>query len=177
MVLVAGGGGGVAPRPVLAAGGIGAGRQMAAAMALGAQGVWMGSIWLTTKESDAEPIVTERLLAATSNDTVRSRSITGKPARMLRSRWTDEWDGPDSPGALPMPLQLLATADATQRAHRSALAGNAAAAELSVTIAGQIVGSMNQVRPARQVVSDVIDEYLDAVERMTRLTEATEAGA
>jgi NAD(P)H-dependent flavin oxidoreductase YrpB (nitropropane dioxygenase family) len=161
----------VAPLPVLAAGGIGSGRQMAAAMALGAQGVWMGSIWLTTRESDAEPIVTDRLLAATSNDTVRSRSITGKPARMLRTRWTEEWEGPESPGTLPMPLQLLATADATQRAHRAALAGNAAAAELNVTIAGQIVGSMNQVRPARKVVSDVIDELFDTVERMARLIE------
>jgi NAD(P)H-dependent flavin oxidoreductase YrpB (nitropropane dioxygenase family) len=163
----------VAPLPVLAAGGIGSGRQMAAAMALGAQGVWMGSIWLTTRESDAEPVVTERLLAATSNDTVRSRSITGKPARMLRSRWTEEWDGPESPGALPMPLQLLATADATQRAHRAAVAGNATAAELTVTIAGQIVGSMNQMRPVRQVVSDVVDEFFDAVERLAQVMEET----
>ncbi|MCP3983549.1 MAG: nitronate monooxygenase [bacterium] len=161
----------VAPLPVLAAGGIGSGRQMAAAMALGAQGVWMGSIWLTTKESDAEPLVTDRLLAASSSDTVRSRSITGKPARMLRSGWTEEWEGPNSPGTLPMPLQLLATSDATQRAFRAALAGNATAAELTVTIAGQVVGSMNQVRSARKVVSDVIDELFDTVERMTTLLE------
>lgn len=166
----------VAPLPVLAAGGIGCGRQIAAALALGAQGVWMGSIWLTTKEADTEPPVTERLLAATSNDTVRSRSITGKPARMLRSRWTEAWDGPDSPGTLPMPLQLLATSDAVQRASRAALTGNSAAAELTVTIAGQIVGSMNQVRPARQLVSDLIDEYFDSVERMTRLMEESEHG-
>ncbi|MBW2401371.1 MAG: hypothetical protein JRG80_19305 [Deltaproteobacteria bacterium] len=90
---------------------------------------------------------------------------------MLRTRWTEEWEGPESPGTLPMPLQLLATADATQRAHRAALAGNAAAAELNVTIAGQIVGSMNQVRPAKKVVSDVIDELFDTVERMARLIE------
>jgi NAD(P)H-dependent flavin oxidoreductase YrpB (nitropropane dioxygenase family) len=67
--------------PVLAAGGIGRGRQMAAAMALGAQGVWTGSIWLTVAESATEPWVVENLLAAGFTDTVRSRSMTGKPAR------------------------------------------------------------------------------------------------
>jgi NAD(P)H-dependent flavin oxidoreductase YrpB (nitropropane dioxygenase family) len=146
-------------------------------MALGAQGVWMGSIWLTTREADTEPTVTERLLKATSNDTVRSRSITGKPARMLRSRWSEAWDGPDSPGALPMPLQFLATSEAEQRVRRAALAGSATAAELTVTITGQIVGSMNQVRPVRQVMSDLIDEWLDAAERIAGLTEDLEKGA
>jgi len=161
----------VAPLPVLAAGGIGSGRQMAAAMALGAQGVWMGSIWLTTKEADSEPTVTERLLKATSSDTVRSRSITGKPARMLRSRWTEAWESSESPGTLPMPLQLLATSEAEQRVRRAALAGSPSAAELTVTIVGQIVGSMKQLRPARQVFSEMVDEYLDTVERMAQLAE------
>jgi NAD(P)H-dependent flavin oxidoreductase YrpB (nitropropane dioxygenase family) len=164
----------VAPVPVLAAGGIGSGRQMAAAMALGAQGVWMGSIWLTTKEAGNESTVTDRLLAATSNDTVRSRSITGKPARMLKSKWTEEWEGPESPGPLPMPLQFLATADAEQRVRTAALAGSSSAQELTVTIVGQIVGSMNQLRPARQVFSDVLDEYLDTVEKMGKQIEETE---
>jgi NAD(P)H-dependent flavin oxidoreductase YrpB (nitropropane dioxygenase family) len=167
----------VAPRPVLAAGGIGSGRQMAAALALGAQGVWTGSIWLTTHENDEEPVITERLLAATSNDTVRTRCITGKPARMLRSSYTDEWDSPESPGALPMPLQHLATAEAHQRVRRAAMAGSPTAAELTVTPVGQIVGRMNQLRPARQVVSEMIDEYLDAVDRMTQLMEGTEKEA
>jgi NAD(P)H-dependent flavin oxidoreductase YrpB (nitropropane dioxygenase family) len=167
----------VAPLPVLAAGGIGSGRQMAAVMALGAQGVWTGSIWLTTNEADEEPVITERLLAATSNDTVRTRCITGKPARMLRSSYTEAWDGPEAPDPLPMPLQHLATAEAHQRVRRAALAGSPTAAELAVTPAGQIVGRMNQRLPARQVVSDMIDEYLDTVERMARLVEATEKKA
>ncbi len=161
----------VAPKPVLAAGGIGSGRQMAAAMALGAQGVWMGSVWLATTEADSEPTVTERLLAATSNDTVRSRSITGKPARMLRSGWTEAWDDPETPNPLPMPLQFLATSEAEQRIRRAALGGSPDAAELTVTVTGQIVGSMNQVRPARQVFSNIIDEYLDTVERMAQQME------
>jgi NAD(P)H-dependent flavin oxidoreductase YrpB (nitropropane dioxygenase family) len=164
----------VAPLPVLAAGGIGSGRQMAAALALGAQGVWTGSIWLTTNENDEDAVITERLLAATSSDTVRTRCITGKPARMLRSRYIEAWDAPDSPGPLPMPLQHLATAEAHQRVRKAAAAGSPTAAELAVTPVGQIVGSMNQRLPARQVVSDMIDEYLDTVERMAQLLEETE---
>ncbi len=166
----------VAPVPVLAAGGIGSGRQMAAAMALGAQGVWTGSIWLTTKEAGNESTVTDRLLAATSNDTVRSRSITGKPARMLKSKWTEEWEGPESPGPLPMPLQFLATADAEQRVRTAALAGSPSAQKLTVTIVGQIVGSMNQLLPARQVFSEMLDEYLDTVDQMAQQVGENEEG-
>ncbi len=164
----------VAPRPVLAAGGIGSGRQMAAVLALGAQGVWTGSIWLTTHENDEDQVIIERLLAATSRDTVRTRCITGKPARMLRNRYSEAWDGPDSPGTLPMPLQYLATAEAQQRVRRAVSTGNLAAAELAVTPVGQIVGRMNQLRPARQVVSEMVDEYLDTLERMARLMEQAE---
>ena len=107
----------VAPLPVLAAGGIADGRQIAAALALGAQGVWCGSVWLTTEEAETHPVVKEKFLAATSSDTVRSRSKTGKPARQLRSAWTDEWDDPANPDPLRMPLQPVLVAEA-QRAHR-----------------------------------------------------------
>jgi NAD(P)H-dependent flavin oxidoreductase YrpB (nitropropane dioxygenase family) len=93
---------------------------------------------------------------------------------MLRSRYIEAWDAPDSPGPLPMPLQHLATAEAHQRVRKAAAAGSPTAAELAVTPVGQIVGSMNQRLPARQVVSDMIDEYLDTVERMARLIEETE---
>ena len=89
--------------PVLGAGGIGRGRQMAAAMALGAQGVWCGSVWLTTEEAETHPVVKKKFLAATSSDTLRSRSRTGKPARQLRSAWTDEWENPATPMPLGMP--------------------------------------------------------------------------
>jgi len=167
----------VAPRPVLAAGGIGSGRQMAAAMALGAQGVWTGSIWLATHENDWQPIIKERLLAASSSDTVRTRCITGKPARMLRNSYSDAWDGPDSPGALPLPLQYLATAEAQQRVRRAVLAGSPKAAELAVTPVGQIVGRMNQLLPARQVLAEMVNEYFDTVERMALSIEETDEGA
>ena len=153
----------VAPRPVLAAGGIARGRQMAAAMALGAQGVWTGSVWLTTAEAETHPVVKEKFLAATSSDTLRSRSITGKPARQLRSAWTDAWDGPDSPGPLPMPLQPLLVDYALHRIRRAAAAGSPGAVQLVNYFVGQVVGSLNSVRPARQVLHEMIEEYVDTV--------------
>ncbi|MBV8789547.1 MAG: nitronate monooxygenase, partial [Mycobacterium sp.] len=109
----------VAPTPVLAAGGIARGRQVAAALALGAEGVWCGSVWLTTEEAETVPVVKEKFLAASSSDTVRSRSMTGKPARMLRTAWTDEWERPDAPAPLPMPLQSALVAEAQERIQRS----------------------------------------------------------
>src|SRR5262249_60818561 len=101
-------GGAFAPRPGLAAGGIGWGRQMAAAMALGASGVWTGSIWLGVAESNTDPSAMQRLFDADARDAVRSRSLTGKPARMLRTEWTAAWERDDCPGTLPMPLQFMA---------------------------------------------------------------------
>src|SRR5207302_5013306 len=110
----------VAPTPVLAAGGIATGRQIAAAVALGAEGVWCGSVWLTTEEAETQPAVKQKFLAASSRDTVRSRSLTGKPARMLRSAWTDEWDKPDAPATLPMPAQSALVAAAQLRINKAA---------------------------------------------------------
>ncbi len=161
----------VAPVPVLAAGGIGSGRQMAAAMALGADGVWTGSIWLTVIENESGPVITEKLLAATSTDTVRSRSLTGKPARMLRTAWTDEWERPDGPGTLPMPIQPMLVADAQRRIHRVAGKEGTGANELVTYFVGQVVGSMNSVKPTRRVVMEMVDEFIDAVERLHGLVE------
>jgi NAD(P)H-dependent flavin oxidoreductase YrpB (nitropropane dioxygenase family) len=151
----------IAPVPVLAAGGIGSGRQMAAAMALGAQGVWTGSIWLTVTEANTGDIVMDKLLQARSSDTVRSRALTGKPARQLRTAWTEAWEAPESPGTLPMPLQFILNSKAMRRIQRS---GNK---ELTGMPVGQIVSRMNQVRPAKDVVYDMVEEY---IETMTRLS-------
>ena len=153
----------VAPLPVLAAGGIARGRQMAAAMALGAQGVWTGSVWLTTAEAETHPVVKEKFLTATSSDTIRSRSITGKPARQLKSAWTEAWDGPGSPGPLPMPLQPLLTDYALHRIRRAAAAGAPGAVQLVNYFVGQVVGSLDAVRPARQVLHEMVEEYVDTV--------------
>jgi len=152
----------VAPTPVLAAGGIGSGRQIAAALALGAQGVWLGSLWLTTAESGSNPAVLEAYLGATSADTVRSRCYTGKPARMLRNQWTDAWADPDGPGPLGMPLQNILTSEANARIARSGRP------DLAFAPVGQIVGSMNDVRPVREVMFRLVEEYIEAAERLHR---------
>jgi NAD(P)H-dependent flavin oxidoreductase YrpB (nitropropane dioxygenase family) len=154
----------VSPTPVVAAGGIASGRQIAAAMALGAEGVWCGSVWLTTEEAETQPVVKEKFLRAGASDTVRSRSLTGKPARMLRSAWTDEWDRRDAPDPLPMPLQGALIADAQRRIARSA-ASTAGAEQLANYFVGQVVGRLDRVRPARQVVLDMVTEYADVVQR------------
>jgi NAD(P)H-dependent flavin oxidoreductase YrpB (nitropropane dioxygenase family) len=154
----------VAPVPVLAAGGIVTGAQMAAAMALGAQGVWCGSVWLTTEEAETDPSVKKKMLAASSADTVRSRSLTGKPARMLRSAWTDEWESDQAPAPLPMPLQTMLTASAQQRINRNAGAGGSGATELATYFVGQGVGLMDRIRPARQVVEQMVADYLAVAE-------------
>ncbi|MFD0903138.1 NAD(P)H-dependent flavin oxidoreductase [Actinomadura sediminis] len=161
----------VAPVPVLAAGGIATGRQMAASLALGASGVWCGSVWLTTEEAETPPPVKEKMLAATSRDTVRSRSRTGKPARQLRSAWTDEWEGPASPGALGMPLQMIVAEGAMRQINKVAESGGPGARQLANYFVGQCVGLMNTVKPARQVVYDMVQEFADAVERLNRITE------
>ena len=154
----------VAPRPVLAAGGIGRGRQVAAALALGAEGAWTGSVWLTVAEADTPPAIRDRLLAATSRDTVRSRSMTGKPARLLRSDWTDAWEDAASPGALPMPLQFMLISDALRRVS------TAGVADLAAMPVGQIVGAMNKVKPARDVIFEMVAEYLETLERLGRIS-------
>ena len=160
----------VAPPPVLAAGGIGSGRQVAASLALGAQGVWCGSVWLTTQEAETHPVVKEKFLAATSSDTLRSRSRTGKPARQLRSAWTDEWEGESSPGTLPMPLQPMLIAQSSRRVDRAAMnPENRGAVELANYFVGQIVGSMNESISATRVVEDMITEYLDVMDRFEQL--------
>jgi NAD(P)H-dependent flavin oxidoreductase YrpB (nitropropane dioxygenase family) len=159
----------VAPTPVLAAGGIGSGRQMAAAMVLGAQGVWTGSLWLTTRESDCVPALVEKMLAATSSDTVRSKCISGKPARQLKTAYTEAWGASDSPGTLPMPLQFMATASATQRINRYAQTNKPGSADLLGTPVGQVVGQMREVRSVKQVVQEMVTEYIDAVESVTQL--------
>ncbi|HEX4864041.1 MAG TPA: nitronate monooxygenase family protein [Acidimicrobiales bacterium] len=155
----------VAPVPVLAAGGIADGRQVAAALALGAEGVWCGSVWLTTDEAETHPVVKEKFLQATSSDTLRSRAKTGKPARQLRSAWTDEWEDPDNPRPLPMPLQGALVAEAELRIARSA-ASNEGARDLINYFVGQAVGQMNKPKPAAQVVLEMVDDYIDAATRL-----------
>ncbi len=159
----------VSPVPVVAAGGIGNGRQVTAALALGAQGVWCGSVWLTTEEAETHPVVKEKFLHATSSDTVRSRSLTGKPARQLRSAWTDAWEDASNPDPLPMPLQPRLVREAQARISRTAH-NNKGSEQLSNYFVGQIVGSMNHVKSVRTVMEEFAVEYADTMERLEGLT-------
>ncbi len=154
----------IAPLPVLAAGGIGNGRQVLAAMATGAAGVWTGSIWVTVAEAAAEPAQKAAYLRASSEDTVRSRSWTGKTARVLRNAWTDAWDGAQSPDPLPMPLQFLVSADARRRTERYAGAGDTQA--VAMNPAGQVIGQINEIETCRDVVFRLLSEYADALDQV-----------
>ncbi len=145
---------------------------MAAAMALGAQGVWCGSVWLTTDEAETHPVVKEKFLAATSADTIRSRSLTGKHARMLRSAWTDEWERDDTPDPLGMPMQPVLTALAQRRIARAAHTKGSGAEKLANYFVGQIVGTMNQRKTSAQVVFEMVEEFIEAVESLQAQLEA-----
>jgi NAD(P)H-dependent flavin oxidoreductase YrpB (nitropropane dioxygenase family) len=159
--------------PVLAAGGIMNGRQMAACMAMGAAGVWTGSVWLATVESETSEIFREKMIEASSRDAVRVRTRTGKPARQLRSAWTEAWErSPDSPGPLPMPLMTLVSEGALRSVNRAAEAGNPKAREMVTYFVGQGVGLIDSVRSTGQVVQEFKAEFLEAVEHMNELLEA-----
>jgi NAD(P)H-dependent flavin oxidoreductase YrpB (nitropropane dioxygenase family) len=161
----------IRPVPVLAAGGIVTGRQMAAMMALGAAGAWTGTVWLMTSESEASPLIQQKFAAATSRDTVRSKSRTGKYTRQLRSAWTDAWAGPDSPGPLPMPLQLFLSEPALRRAEHEASRGNRKAEDLVTYYVGQGVGLLDQVKTSRAVVREFMEEFAEAAAEMSQLTQ------
>jgi NAD(P)H-dependent flavin oxidoreductase YrpB (nitropropane dioxygenase family) len=155
--------------PVLAAGGIVTGRQMAAAIALGADGVWTGSVWLTTEEAETAPYTKQKMIAATSRDTVRSRSRTGKPSRQLKSGWTQAWESEKSPGALPMPLQSLLSEPALHRIDRLAEQGNPGAQELATYWVGQGVGLMNKATTVRDVVYEMAQDFAAAAEHLAEV--------
>ena len=152
--------------PVLGAGGIGSGRQIAASLALGSQGVWTGSIWLGTEEYQnltSNKGWTTAFQRATSSDTVRTRIYTGKPARLLKTKWTEAWAEEDAPEPLPMPLQNLLVAEAHNRINASNDPD-----VISMPI-GQIVGRMNEVRPVAEVMADLVAEFQETVDRLDKI--------
>lgn len=145
-------------RPVLAAGGIASGAQMAAALALGAAGVWTGSVWLCSTEDIANQAIKSKFLAAASSDTLRSPTRTGKPARQLRTAWHEEWERPGSPAPLPMPLQPLLVGEAWERIDAAAEAGHEGALRLESFFVGQVVGSFDAIRPAAEITRQLAAE-------------------
>ena len=161
-----------AKTPILAAGGITTGAQMAAAMSMGADGAWCGSVWLTTAEAETNPVVKEKMLAASSRDTVRSRSRTGKHSRQLRSPWTDAWEADGAPTPLPMPLQTFVSEPALHHIDKLSQGGHEGAKDLATYWVGQGVGLMNQAMSAGQVVQAFKEDYLAACERLSATLEA-----
>jgi len=153
----------IAPLPVLAAGGIGRGRQIAAALALGAEGVWCGSVWLATRQSDLTPELKEKLLAAESTDAVLTKAYTGKNCRILRSEWTDAWDQPGAPKPLGFPLQPYLINESMKRIERYKVK------ELMTYPAGQIIGQLHEEQTVRQVFYDMLAELADTAERLNNV--------
>ena len=158
----------VAPIPVLAAGGIGSGKQMAAAMVLGAQGAWCGSLWLTSAESELPAELRQKLVEAGSEQTTRTRCVTGKPARHLITPYTEAWDDPETLDPLPMPLQTMATTRALTRISRK-VHKEAGAQELVTTPAGQVIGMIKQVSSCRQIVQEMKEDYVESLGRIDEL--------
>jgi len=154
--------------PVLAAGGIVTGEQMAAAVAMGAAGAWTGSVWLTTPEAETSPVVKQKMLAASATDTVRSKSRTGKFCRQLRSDWTDAWEADGAPKPLPMPLQSVVSDTAMSKILKLANGGHPGATELASYFVGQGVGLMNQPSSTREIVRAFMEDYIAAVDRLSQ---------
>lgn len=152
--------------PVLAAGGIASGRQMAAALALGAAGVWCGSVWLNTTEDITPGVVKEKFIGATSGDTVRSRTRTGKPARQLRSAWHDAWEAPGAPEPLPMQPQVMLAKDAWALIDDAAETGHPGAVELESFFIGQVVGGFGALRSTAEVVTDLVADCADRLQEL-----------
>lgn len=142
--------------PVLAAGGIADGRQIAAAIALGAHGVWTGSLWLTTVESDLEEPVKRKLLAASSRDAIQSRCLTGKPIRMLRTPWVDAWESGSAPEPLPAPLQGLLVRDTMTAMFDHEVT------EVMGTAVGQVVGMMGRITDVRTQMYELVEGFATA---------------
>ena len=157
--------------PILAAGGIVTGKQMAAAMAMGASGAWCGSVWLTTIESEVEPVIKEKMVAANSSQTVRSRSRTGKHSRQLVTPWTQAWEAESAPEPLPMPLQPMVAEPALQKVNKLAAGGHEGAKDLATYWVGQGVGLMNESISASDVVQDFKEDFINAYERLNNFLE------
>ena len=158
----------VAPRPVLAAGGIGSGQQIAAALALGCQGAWSGSQWLMVEEADNTPVQQQAYIEAGSRDTVRSRSFTGKPCRMLRNDWTEAWEDPENPQPLGMPLQYMVSGMAVAATHR----WPDQTVDVAFNPVGQVVGQFTKVEKTAAVIERWVNEYLEATAHLNALNEA-----
>jgi NAD(P)H-dependent flavin oxidoreductase YrpB (nitropropane dioxygenase family) len=158
----------IAPVPVLAAGGIGSGGQIAAALAMGCQGAWTGSQWLMVEEAENTAVQQATYAKATSRDTVRSRSFTGKPCRMLKNDWTEAWETPGNPEPLGMPLQYMVSGMAVSATHKYP----DQTIDVAFNPVGQVVGQLTRVEKTATVIERWVEEYLEATSRLDELNAA-----
>ena len=124
-----------------------------------------GSIWLTTVEAETSEASKEAMLKATSSDTVRSKSFTGKHVRMLRNKWTNAWDAPGNPASRGAPMQMMMAGKSIVRMNRHPDKSQ----DFFFNPVGQIVGSMNKTISARDQVMELVTEYLETQERLNAL--------
>ncbi|OUM03909.1 NAD(P)H-dependent flavin oxidoreductase [Variovorax sp. JS1663] len=148
-------------RPVIAAGGIGTGAQVAAAFALGAQGAWLGTLWLGTREHELPAALAAKLIAAGSEDTVITRAHSGKPCRVLRSAFSDAWEAPGAPQPLAMPYQQALTGELLAAVEEHEIA------PLMYEAAGQSVDWLRRIEPVADVMERLVRETRDALRSMT----------
>lgn len=151
--------------PVLAAGGVGHGRHVAASFALGAQGVWLGTAWLTSKEHALCDALLQKLLKAQSRDTKISLSHSGKPCRVVKSAWTDEWDATDAPAPLAMPHHQVLTADIIAGINEHEIE------PLIYEAAGQSIAWFNNLRTVEEIVAQLISETNTSLGEMKAVLE------
>jgi NAD(P)H-dependent flavin oxidoreductase YrpB (nitropropane dioxygenase family) len=147
--------------PVIAAGGVTHGCHLAAALCLGAAGIWSGTMWMASRESDSDMIIKEKLLASTADDTVYSNSVSGFPMRISKNPWSKEWAKPDAPRVLPSPYQMLLSANYIQGANDNRRE------DLMFEAMGQGVRFVTEMKPAKQMVFDMVEEALIAFEEIT----------
>ena len=145
--------------PIIAAGGVTTGRHLAAALALGADGVWTGSLWLASRESDVNLPLKERLIEAETDDTVYSDCISGYTMRTTRSPWHNEWASPEAPEVLKPPLQMILSSNYIQGSL------DYQRKDLMTEAAGQGIHYVTEMKPARQILSDIVEEALDVFDR------------
>ena len=152
--------------PILAAGGICTGEQMAGIMAMGADGVWCASVFLPTSDSETSDNIKEKMVAASSSHTVRSKSRTGKHSRQLTSPWVEAWESKDAPEPLPMPLQTMVSEPALKKVNDQAAIGHEGAKQLETYWVGQGIGLVNETITAGQTVQKFKEEFIESYDRV-----------
>ncbi|SMG59524.1 NAD(P)H-dependent flavin oxidoreductase [Paraburkholderia susongensis] len=152
-------------QPVIAAGGIGTGAQVAASLALGAQGAWLGTLWLGTREHELPPALAAKLINARSEDTVITRAHSGKPCRVVRSAFSDEWERRGAPEPLEMPFQQALTGELLAAVEEHAIE------PLMYEAAGQSVAWLRDIEPVANVMERLLRETRMALRSLTRYTE------